>query len=97
MPEKSCIFACSSFAYTIGLWAAKNPNRVEALFLASPAGFDIGPNPDIYKRRIQTNRKDPPPKHLVDSMAKTFNELKWIEMEARLGEEKEKRKCLNQV
>ena len=54
LPEKFCVFATSAFAYSIGLWIAQNPNRIESLFLGSPAGYDVGTRPDIYKRRIQT-------------------------------------------
>ena len=79
LPEKFCLFAVSSCGYTMGLWAAQNPHRIESLFLGSPAGTEIGPNSDKYKRRTQTEKNVYTSKQIVDLWIFANKNSNWLE------------------
>ena len=51
LPKKFNMFAMCSGCYPMGLWAAANQDRIEKLFLGSPAGIQRGPVPNDYEHR----------------------------------------------
>ena len=67
LPPKYFLFASSHSGYQISLFANAFPDRVEKLYLGSPAGFyGVEDGYDPYKVRTNDKVNEPPPREVVD-------------------------------
>ena len=66
LPQKFYMFAMCSGCYPMGLYAAANQDRIEKLFLGSPAGVQRGPVPSVYEHRVVSHANILPDRKQVD-------------------------------